>query len=87
MYLTYDLSLDAAPVVLPLLVDDDRWTIGTLTEDDNYDTDRQIGGETKAFIKENYYSRIEGTNEKLDFREYNYSKYTATRCVKDYPLE
>jgi hypothetical protein len=87
MYLTYDLSLDAAPVVLPLLADGDRWTIEPLANDDNYDSQRYTGGGSKASIIDNYYLRIDQANESQDFREFNYSNYSAARWVKEYPKE
>lgn len=86
LYLTRDLSLDAAPVVLPLLADSERWTSGQLTDDDNYDRDMFLYGSREEDIRTDYYQRIASAEEEMELRDFVYAKFQARRLVDDYPL-
>jgi hypothetical protein len=85
IYLTQELSEDAAPAVLPLLADQDRWTSGYLSDDDNYV--RSESEEPADYYIKSYYDRINDRNKSKDIRGFNYSYHIAGRYVKDYPLE
>ncbi len=81
-YLYFDLSLDAAPVVLPLLEDKDQWTMspGNTDQDSirmNY-TDTEYEG-----LVSDYRNRIEHAASR-DIREFNYSVYTAGNSLEKF---
>jgi hypothetical protein len=73
-YLTQELSLDAAPVVLPLLQKED--SVGFKF----HIRDRLM---YNAYI-EDYKDKIRKANSGFDIRELNYSDYIASKCLKEY---
>jgi hypothetical protein len=76
-YLTYDLSLDAAPYVLALLNDTQRW-------EDTAAYSEEALQEHDKFIS-NYYNRIHNVARNMGVRDFNYSNYKATIDAEKYP--
>ncbi len=91
VFLVHELSPDAAEVVLPLLLDDDRWTeealVGSPTPSDYdiYDDGIVIGSQSVDFYRNVYYDRIRSMNEDRDVRDYNFSVARSANLIKDYP--
>ncbi len=79
-YLTNELSLDAAPIVLPVVTDPERWN----DNNDKRENEDSIGEYGTMFyeyaisadeIKEDYFSRINSTQLERKLRDFNYSIY------------
>jgi hypothetical protein len=89
-FLTRELSLDAAPIVLPLLNESYRWEEGTKQEDEGagadayYESSRLIEYPTLDEYSADYYNAIRGLNEDRDIRDYNFSVAKAARLAKAY---
>lgn len=75
-YLTSELSLDAAPVILPVLSDKTRWDNDWLSEKTAYDTLYEFDDWVS-----DYYHRIEKANEGYHIRDFNYSNYRANEIA------
>ena len=90
-YLTYELSLDAAPVVLPLLSDINRWTEAAKqgTEAMIISNEYEIGfmGDLQALDHyiTGYYDKIDSEIANRDIRDYNRSVATAIDMAVKYP--
>lgn len=87
-YVTSDLSLDAAGVVLPLIEDEKRWNNEGEKLDDvtAYESDRIYNSSYEYMIK-NYYARIKKAKGGADIRDYNYSNSNANQLAKEYPMK
>lgn len=86
-YLIHELSLDAAPIVLPILAESERWTSGQLTDDNNYDRDMFLYGPPEEVIRADYYQRIASATGDMELRDFVYARFRATKLVDDYPLQ
>jgi hypothetical protein len=87
-YLTNDLSIDAAPVVLPLLVDESRYNLDISTDDDNnYDREYALSDRASGYLIVDYYQKISTAYSNQEIRDFNYSNYLANQYAKKYPLE
>ncbi len=78
-YLTGQLSLDAAPIVVALLSDNSRWA-----------WDNGVDMKTITwfqFYKKDYYDRISSVNKNFDIRDFNFSRYQAQSAIKKKPYE
>jgi hypothetical protein len=86
IYLTRDLSKDAASVVLPILSEPNRWEKeSSLVEEREYDRIASWG--SAEYYIDRYYSDIESVNQSHDFRNFNYSASKAAELIKKYPLK
>lgn len=84
IFLTTELSPDAASVVVPLLADSKRWTKEAQPgKDDNLYG--EYSHEVMQYIM-HYYNRIENGNDIRGFRDFNLSYYNAGKYTKKYPL-
>ncbi len=88
-YLTRELSLDAAPAILPVITDPKRWSDEKVEADKSgetiYGNDEIYYGDTKFYaaeIKGEYYARINRTVSKREFRDFNYSIYRVGKISK-----
>lgn len=84
LYLTNELSLDAASVILPNLEDETHWKEETkLRGDYQYGMEEQYGMEDQYISREalqtRYYKRIHSAVEQMGIREYNFSKDRAEK--------
>ena len=79
-YLTYELSLDAAPLVLPLITDQERWTFESTSKTDDYEYERSMYWNDPEDMIQNYYDEIKTAGG--DFRGFNYSSYRAKIILK-----
>ncbi|HWT77137.1 MAG TPA: DUF4173 domain-containing protein [Mobilitalea sp.] len=87
-YLTYELSLDAAPAVHPILADSNRWTNGNLSDENNYDREiNSYDGQTPEFIANDYYQRIASVYSDREIRDFNYAVYLANQTMKQHLSE
>ncbi len=84
IYLSNDLSLDGAPVVLPLLEDSDRWTVDSLSDEDNYDNEQYFSDISEDSIKDNYVVKLKEVLNNQEFRDFNYSIYLAGEALKEF---
>jgi hypothetical protein len=79
-YMTEELSLDAAPYVLELLQDGNRWDLKTQVE--------PVYGynepESYEIYKTRYAEKIANAKENTGFRDFNISIYNAIRCAEKY---
>ncbi|MDF2487125.1 MAG: putative rane protein, partial [Herbinix sp.] len=90
-YLTYDLSLDAAPLVLPLLADSNRWSeeakAGTEASGSTYSEDgRMVELQSVDFYSTAYYDLINRESFDRDVRGYNLSIDKSTEYAEQYPI-
>lgn len=76
-YLTRDLSLDAAPVVLDLISEKERFTLKSDGSLYNYETQ-----ESYENIVDDYYVRIANANVHNHIRDFNYSIHRAAKAVE-----
>ncbi len=76
IFLTQELSLDATPVVLPLLREDNRWDETNLQPGMSYD-DYEYA----------YYEDVIITKNHMGIRDFNYSNHIAAQSVKEYPRQ
>jgi hypothetical protein len=92
-YLVEELSLDAAPVVLPLLSDGNRWTeeakqgIETPVIYDTYEDGMIMEFQSVDYYSTSYYATITGMIEERDVRDYNFSVAKAKTLVAQYPIQ
>jgi hypothetical protein len=85
-YLTRELSLDAAPVVLPVLQDEKRWAIvSEKNSEKSYDQGYETNFGTKDEMIKEYYDTINQANKGNHIRDFNYSNYHAGQVAKKYP--
>jgi hypothetical protein len=82
-YLTQTLSLDAAPVVLPILADASRWSDPSLQKDLDEDGEEDRGS-YEYYIK-GYYERLNNSINNTGIRDFNYSYSIAGKYAKKYP--
>jgi hypothetical protein len=84
-YLTSDLSLDAAPVLLPVIADPERWSDTKIDDGKAEDHVRENEtmyyeyGVSAAVMKEEYYARINRATSEREFRDFNYSIYRLSK--------
>lgn len=86
-YLTNDLSLDAAPAILPVITDLERWNDNNKdfkTEDSNqeYGTTYYDYYGTAESMKEEYFARINQAQSNQKVRDFNYSIYRLNQLSK-----
>ncbi|MDD3174728.1 MAG: DUF4173 domain-containing protein [Herbinix sp.] len=88
-YLTGELSLDAAPIVLSVLGDTERWSLDNQPEEEvQYDEEmleRSYYYETDIQYKINYYERITNAKSYMSFRDFNYANFKAAQYADQYP--
>jgi len=84
IFFTTELSVDAAPVVLPILANN-HWTRKTLIEDSNYD--QEISGVTYQYYIDNYYSKIISSANERDIRDFNYAFSIAAKYAEKNSLK
>jgi hypothetical protein len=78
-YMTKQLSLDAAPVVLPLLNDEDKWNLESASNSDsNY-----YGMSPEEYINQ-YYDKISYSDKNNSIRDFNFSYYIAVKSLNKY---
>jgi hypothetical protein len=90
-FLAQELSLDAAPVVLPLLSDGSRWTeeakqgteVSNTYASDGYMAELQ----SVDFHSTSYYDTITRMDEESDVRDYNFSVSRAKTLAAQYPIQ
>lgn len=82
-FLTQTLSLDAVPLVLPVLADDKRWS--GASPQDLYKYGEEPWGSYEYYIT-NYYERLKDARINSDFRDFNYSNTIAANYAKEYPM-
>lgn len=85
-YLTNNLSLDAAPAILPVLEDEHRWTLDK-SETDDYRENVYVEDRTPENIISDYYQRISNASARTEIRDFNYSIYLADKYSGKYPLD
>ncbi len=91
-FLVCDLSLDAAPVVLPLLNNENRFTEeakqGTETSENTYEYELGSRSElqTLDFYRTLYYERIQSEKNSRKLRDYDYSVTRANSEAQKYPV-
>lgn len=91
-FLTGELSLDAAPVVLPLLYDDRRFTegakLGTETPENTYEYEYGSQSQLQSldFYRTQYDTRIQSRKNSRELRDYDYSIARAGTEAEKYPL-
>lgn len=87
-YLTMELSLDAAPVALPVLSEESRWISkdkqGKAVRDSKEGWTEEIG--LVDLYKQDYYNTIQRKNQNRDIRDYNRSISNAKELTERYPL-
>lgn len=90
VFLTQDLSLDAAPIVLPLLSEENRWI------DAAEQGEVVLGSEEEGWTEEfgmvnyyrtGYYDTIRRMNQDRDIRDYNFSVGNAKSLTERYPMQ
>lgn len=81
IFLTRELSYDAAPVVLPFLSENDHWAQTT----DNKVFDGEYTWFTADDSIEDYYKGIAKDEMKRGIRDFNYSYYTAYQYAEQFP--
>jgi hypothetical protein len=82
-YLTQTLSLDAAPVVLPILADANHWSDSL--EQDLYENGEEAWGSYEYYVKD-YYERLNNKINNTGIRDFNYSYSIAGKYLKEYPM-
>jgi hypothetical protein len=89
-FLTQELSLDAAPIVLPLLSEENRWI------DENKQGKVVLGSDEEGWTEEtrlveyyrtSYYDTINRMINNSDIRDYNFSVGSANNLTKRYPIK
>jgi len=80
------LSLDAAPVVLPLLSDKGRWTSITIPQK-TYRDDYEVSWEPYDYYFNLYYDELNDVSNNAGIRDFNYSNYIATKYSEKYPMK
>lgn len=80
-FLIRDLSVDAAPLVLPVLKDVDWWNNAGIGQND-YDNILFYDDSTPESMITYYEQRIETAGNR-ELRGYNYSAYLAEKCLKE----
>ncbi len=95
-FLTQELSLDAAPVVIPLLQDGSRWgDVSIMKHEDNsiyvpdMETDtRVIQGDWSIldYYSITYYLKIQSVNRHREIRDYNVSNTKALQWMEQNPI-
>ncbi len=92
-FMVQELSLDAAPVVLPLLSDNSRWTEEENTNAEapttyvSYEDDRMVAYETLDYYNATYYNMIQQENKERDLRDYNFSLARARSLSLIHPIQ
>lgn len=81
VYLTKDLSLDAAPVVLPLITNKDRWDKTSVTYSEYYNADQNT---TYQLCAKDYYTRIFDAETNTGIRDFNYSYFKANEYANKF---
>jgi hypothetical protein len=84
-YLTLDLSFDAAPIVLPLLYNQENWSV-TIESSDKAAYDRYVSWDMLQEYTKQYYEKIDSARGKRGIRDFNYSISAASEYSKQYPL-
>ncbi|MHB8130131.1 MAG: DUF4153 domain-containing protein [Mobilitalea sp.] len=84
IFFTTELSADAAPVVLPILADNNRWSMGTQKEEANYD--RETSEVSYQNNINDYYDKINSSATERDIRDFSYASYIATQYAVENPL-
>jgi hypothetical protein len=85
IYLTQELSLDAAPAVLPLLTDEKRWSVESTSDEDQYDRDQGITRELQSSeVIIGYAAKVNKARPDYDIRDFNYSKFKAYQAKSKY---
>jgi hypothetical protein len=84
VFLTQEVSPDAAPIVLPLLADSSRWSSETVASKEDYNL--EYTGEYSQYHIQSYYDKITNVNMKQSLRDFNYAYYTAGDYIKQYPV-
>jgi len=85
-FLTVELSIDAAPIIVPILSDPAWWN--------KADTDNTVGNLAQPNLweqvrvgRDNYYEQITRKEQESGFRDFNYSKYLASSYASQYPIK
>jgi hypothetical protein len=79
-YLTDELSLDAAPVVLEVLTERSRWLPEALSGENKYREKLYLTNKiSQDYYYDKYIERIEEEKQDTDLRDFNYSKYLASK--------
>ena len=80
-YMVYDLSLDAAPIVVPLLSEENRLEVGiTNFEHDSGKAD------TSVDLRKQYYKKIYEEVGEREMKDFNLCVHLAYSVAKEYPL-
>lgn len=80
-FLIYETSIDAAPVVIPVLKDTDRFKNYIDKADENYDTSYQDYGTMESMVND-YYDKVKNAGIQ-SIRDFNYSNYLAEESLKN----
>lgn len=87
-FLSSELSLDAAGIILPVIGDEQRWDNQKVNSGQpDYEIDKygiELYDSYRDLVNE-YYYRIDLANQDIDMREFNYSNYKAKQKAIDYP--
>lgn len=83
IFLLEELSIDAAPIVLPYVTSQGWKEDGTAKYE--YASYQDYYGAEEALRR--YYIDIEFAIENVDFRDFNYSLYLAEKTIKKYPRD
>lgn len=81
-YLVYDLSLDAAPVVIPALTDENHLEAGYLNDTQN----NYILENADRDLRLEYYIRIDREAKSHGWKDFNNSVSRAKKLAKEYPM-
>lgn len=77
-YMTQQLSLDAAPEVLSLLNEKDKWDLETKSDSSDY-----YQKTSKDYVNQ-YYNKISNSDKNNDIRDFNFSNYHAVKSMKNH---
>jgi len=83
-FLTSELSLDAAPLVLSLLDDTSRWTLLDVSEDKLDRNEYDMNLQDPQYYVTDYYRTIIVQSDNREFRDFNYSIYQAEKSRLKY---
>lgn len=88
-FLTRELSLDAAPCVLPAINNSALWSLTEEQQDGNFyktgSNQELYGNNSTGYYIGSYYDQIEKAKKNTGFRDFNYSNYSAARAADRYP--
>ena len=90
-FLTRELSLDAAPIVLTTLHDQwgniSRDTMESDNQNDEWDSNDEHNDDIVKRFQQEYYNKISSRVEKRGIRDFNITYYLASKYAEQYPIK